>query len=532
MLVAVGLMMPRLRQAEFGLFDDANSISVAKQTWAGEWDWTKDLGQYGRFRPVYWLGFSVPYRWAELQPAWYFFGNLLLLSLTSLLLGGSLLRLTQSPTAAGVAGMAFVLGGPVIEAAYTLSKPELLQCFLMVAAAATIILVARPGGRWPRIGRLASASFLILLAAMTKETTGVLLIASLAWLGMAWLWNHLHRGHPLDLERLRDFTAASAVGIVTYAVLALAATPTIISAAGPRANFGLTWATIVAHAMIWIDLLVRDWLYLVPLFAAAAVGFVAKRRWVYVPLMVGALTWIALWFALYLPYRFTPEYYLLPLSLGASVLAGLLALQALQPADTPAWKGPAFRWAALAVAVGLFLLTIPSNLSNASIQLTIDKANADMLRFVAERAPSGARVFVNIRTDSEYLWNVGPLLDTVYGRQDLEVLPYPVGGDDLGKEGRPTFIVSPFTENIPSHSVRLGIPEAESRRWETALQEELGGRLELQRESRSQVWLAIVDAPRLICLAARDLGYCQRRNVPFDTRRFAAGWRTYLLVES
>jgi hypothetical protein len=241
---------------------------------------------------------------------------------------------------------------------------------------------------------------------------------------------------------------------------------------------------------------------------------------------------MALWFLLYLPYRFTPEYYLLPFSLGASVLAGLLVLQAVQPLQAPLWRGRAFGWAAVAAGAGLFLLTIPNNLSNAAIQLAVDEANADMLRFVAESAPRGARVLVNIRLDSEYLWNVGPLLGTVYGRRDLEVLPYPAAGGDPWEDGRPTFIVSPFAENIPYPSVRLGIPEAESRQWEAALQEELGGRLDLQGESRGQARLAIVDAPRLICLAWGELGYCQRRNAPFDTRRFATGWRIYALDKS
>ncbi len=45
------------------------------------------------------------------------------------------------------------------------------------------------------------------------------------------------------------------------------------------------------------------------------------------------------WFALYLPYRFTPEYYLLPFSLGAAVLTGLLVPQVVDaaPADESGW---------------------------------------------------------------------------------------------------------------------------------------------------------------------------------------------------
>jgi hypothetical protein len=528
-LVAVVLMAPRITHSEFGLFDDANSISVAQQTWSGEWDWRQDLGQYGRFRPVYWLAFSIIYRWAEVQPTWYFLGNLLLLSLTALMLSGALLRLTGRPLAAGVAGLAFVLGGPVIEATYTLSKPELWQCFLMVGAGATIVLVPRSGSELLRITRMAVASLLVLLAALTKETTGLLLIITPAWLAMAWLWDRGHREKPSTHEQVRDFMVACGLGIATYAAMAVASSPSIISAAGPRANFGLTWTTITAHANIWLDFIVRAWLYLLPLLAAAAISFVATRRLGWAPLMLGALIWMAFWLVLYLPYRFTPEYYLLPFSLGASVLAALLAVQVAESIRTQSWVGWALVGAGTTASAGLFLLTIPNNVSNAAIQLAVDKANADMLRFVAKEAPLGARVLVNIRLDSEYLWQVGPMLRTVYGRPDLDVQPYPADDGDAWDDDRPTFIVSPFAENVPYPSVRMGIPEAESRQWESALKEELGSRLVLQRQSRSHARLFIVDAPRLVCLAWREMDYCQRRNAPFDTRRFAAGWRIYAL---
>jgi hypothetical protein len=128
-LVAVALMAPRILDAHFGLFDDPSSISIAQRTWSGDWDWRVDAG-YGRFRPVYWLAFSLMYGWAGNQAVWYFCGNLLLLAGMAWLLSLIVLRLTHRHLAAAAAGIAFVLGGPVIEAAYTLSKPELLQCFL------------------------------------------------------------------------------------------------------------------------------------------------------------------------------------------------------------------------------------------------------------------------------------------------------------------------------------------------------------------------------------------------------------------
>ena len=522
-------MAPRILHAEFGLFDDANSISVARQTWSGEWDWRQDVGQFGRFRPVYWLGFSILYPLARDQSTGYFVGNLLLLSLTVLLLSGSLLRVTGKPLAAGVAGMAFVLGGPTIEATYTLSKPELLQTFLIVGAGAAIVLAPGAPQRVVRWAGAALAALLVLLAALTKETTGVLLIISPVWLAMAWLVNRGPRGNPRNTEMALDFMLACSLGIVVAVVLALGSSPSVVSAAGPRANFGLSWPSMAAKASIWLDLIVRDWLYLVPCVIAAALGLVASRRPSRVPLMLGAGVWMAIWFGMYLPYRFTPEYYLLPFSLGASVLAGLLVLQVSETLPRQSRATSILMWIGMAVGAILFLLTIPNNLSNGAIQIAVDEANADMLRFVAREAPGGARVLVNLRTDSEYVPHMGPMLDMVHGRPDLHVQPYPTDGSPPSDDGRPTLIVSPFMENIPYPVVRLGVPEAESRSWEEALQQELGGRLRLQGETRSNARLFIVDAPRLVCLAWREMDYCQRRNTPFDTRRFSAGWKIYAL---
>lgn len=40
----------------------------------------------------------------------------------------------------------------------------------------------------------------------------------------------------------------------------------------------------------------------------------------------------------------------------------------------------------------------------------------------------------------------------------------------------------------------------------------------------------MMDAPRLICLAVPEIGYCQVPHTPFDTRRFAQGWRVYAVT--
>jgi hypothetical protein len=360
----------------------------------------------------------------------------------------------------------------------------------------------------------------------------VLAVAS-SWLAVAWISGRVNpkmagAKHSPDP---REFVLAAVLGVGVFALGVLRLSPSTVSAAGPQANFTFTWAVIRGNANVWLDLLVRDWLYLLPLLAAAAYLAVSARRLLHVPLILGSLIWMGAWFALYLPYRFTPEYYLLPFSLGAAVLTGLLVPQVVDAARAASPVGPRLATACAALAAVLFFLTIPNDLSNAGIQLSVDKANHAMLEYVAETMPPGGLVLVNIRADVEYLWQVGPMLHIVHNRPDLAVEPYPASGVPPAYGGRPAVVVSPFIENVPLPSVRLGIPEQASRGWEADLQLEMGERLRLQRETRFGLDMLMVDAPRLICLAVPQIGYCQRPHAPFDTRRFAAGWRMYTLSE-
>jgi hypothetical protein len=72
--------------------------------------------------------------------------------------------------------------------------------------------------------------------------------------------------HPLKTEPLRDGDRQRS-GIVTYA-LAVAATPPSLRPGRPRAA-SASPGRRSPPARIWIDFLVRDWFYLLPLFAAA-----------------------------------------------------------------------------------------------------------------------------------------------------------------------------------------------------------------------------------------------------------------------
>ncbi len=86
------------------------------------------------FGPIYWLrSHSLLALAAGKLPRSTSSRNAVILALTTGLLAfrNSTPHWLQ-PRRRVVSGMAYVLGGPVVENAYTLSKPELLQCFFLL----------------------------------------------------------------------------------------------------------------------------------------------------------------------------------------------------------------------------------------------------------------------------------------------------------------------------------------------------------------------------------------------------------------
>src|SRR5512136_1871544 len=86
-LVCVLIMLPRLVSPQFGLLDDGRSLTISQGIIHGKWDLSWDVIA-GRARPVYWAAFAFWYLLANGNPFWYFLGNLLVFSATTLLLIG------------------------------------------------------------------------------------------------------------------------------------------------------------------------------------------------------------------------------------------------------------------------------------------------------------------------------------------------------------------------------------------------------------------------------------------------------------
>ena len=243
-------------------------------------------------------------------------------------------------------------------------------------------------------------------------------------------------------------------------------------------------------------------------------------------MIFGAVAWSAAWIAIYLPWEFTVEYYMLPVALGASVIGGSILASAMDKLRSG--HGRRLTWFALALALPLWLATLPNNLSNARQQIAVDEANARMLDFLVERATRGASVIVNIQSPNEYIYETQAYLQAISGLPEVTVEAF---DPDQGlPQGRDTtvLVVSPQVLNQPLLAVRMGVVEETQHGWNQSLEAALGSSAEPIFQTESKFHLSIVDLPRALCPLLPGRGYCRAEPPFIDTRPFHYGWKVYL----
>lgn len=527
--LVVAYMLPRLIDARFGLFDDGSTLASAQQIAAGRWVPGDEQGT-GRFWPLAWLYFGLIYSLAGANATAFYLGNTVLLM--ALVLGVSLLaqRLSGSAVLGWFSGLLLLLSGPTVETAYTLSKRELLQSVWFVAW--LLALWAAQSRRGASQGRLlVVGAGLAALSNLTKETGLLLTPVTLAWVASLEVLRRLGRAMPRAATRFARHAALTALaGNALYLALRAVFVEQGLLQGNYTNNFEFSAARVLFSSRVWLDWLNRDYLFVAPLVLLPALAVLRARWSARLGLVGGCAIWMAAWLALYLPWLYTPEYYLFPLALGAAVAVPALGAETLDAARA---LGGRWRWtgtALIACSAGLFLLTLPPLITNARAQIVIDHANDEAVEFVSREAPAGARVLVNIQDprEFEYVHQMGILLRRVLGRGDLSVQEVNLAADLPSSSGE-TWILSPFMENQFYPSVRMGVYEHTSREYQASVEEAYGARLTLLHEIRQSARSMNIDNLRLFCPLTPSLGYCQAPNTPVDGRVFAYGWRIYRL---
>jgi hypothetical protein len=521
LLIAVLLMVPRLLNPQFGLYDDGRMLVTADKITHGTWYTGLDSIE-GRFRPVYWLWFSLSYLVGGKNPFWFYLANTLaLVFLTAGLIflvgavGGSRFQ-------AGLAGFIFILSGPVPESFLTLKGDviQLVWMLLSFAALPLAIHAKRPVGK---ILGITLTTLPLLLADLTKETALALLPISLAWYLLARFWS----GYVTDPARRAArgvYLLANLISALLFFLFRTLATPRQISAGTYTGQYLIDLGQMTVSALRWAGWLVHDFFWITPLLILGMILLALRYRLAGTTLLIDSLIWMGAWVGVYLPWNFMAEYYMLPFAIGLAVFvsAGMAALIAIFR-ESRRVRG------AILAGIGLSLVLLAGELMNdltsIRIQLAIDSSNARMVAFLVNSAEPDSTVLVNIQSPNEYYYEMQTQLGQLDGRPDLHVSLFSPGMTLANTPGT-IYFVSPYVQNQPLLTVRMGVVEKTQKSWDNILQEYLQGihGWEVVAAQAASLPLTNVNYPRLFCPLIKTRSYCAAPEPLIDTRQFNYGW--------
>ena len=469
-LVCILIMLPRLFSAQFGLMDDGRGVVIANGIMDGKFDLSFDM-RAGRFRPVYWAAFAFWYMLADGHAFWYFLGNLIVFSATTLVLIRLVVELGGTTLQAWATGLIFALSPPVIENVYTLSKAENLQLLLLCTAIWLVVRAVRTGGGSKYWLCLVGAFLLLLIACLAKESTMLMIAIGLAWWVLAFLGRSRRVSSTNFGEKVgRWIFLVSLLSGGMYFLARSIFLSSRIADVGQASSFSFDGSQLLSGFVRWGGWLMRDFIWLLPVSLAVFAWCLVKRRSPRSGLWLYAGVWMAAWLGMYVPWYFGAEYYLLPFTAGAAVLAGVLLVEIIGiMRDTGrTWK--AVGTLSFGLTCLLFLATQANSISDASVQLAQDAANTKVMEYIAENAPPGSNVLVNIQLANEYIEQMEFLLNYAYGRTDLHFDKYQ--NQDLSKlaEQYPaSYILVAELLNQPKMTVRMGFVEDSLNIWNSIL---------------------------------------------------------------
>ncbi len=528
MLICLLIMLPRLLSPNFGLMDDGRSLSVAEGLMHGKFDLSWDVVA-GRARPVYWLAFAFWYFIAGGHSFWYFIGNLIVFSASTFLLIRLVVDLGGSKIQALLTGLVFVLSTSLIENIYTLSKAENFQVFLLLAAISLAILAARSTRRTGRGWLVVASTLLLLIACFTKESTVLVLPISLVWWAIAWLGIWRRYSSARFVEQVSRYLVIASVlsGVIFYIGRVIILSSSKILGVGQSSGFSFTASNILDGVIRWGGWLLRDYFWLLPMVLVVLVWCIIRRRWPHSGLWWLALVWMAFWLGMYIPWRFGVEYYLMPFAAGSAILSGCLLAEIIEMArqERVIWRGVGI--AALAVTAGLLLVSQANSYTDATVQVTQDAANMQLLDYVAKNAPQGSRVVVNLQLANEYIEEMQLYLADYFNRPDLTLVIYQ--GEELSnlEAAYPgmLFIVAELV-NQPKMTVRMGLDEPSLQVWNAGVSQQLASWHAVFQVRRDPA-IMTVNFPRLLCPLLKAGEYCSAGGKLVDSSQLQYQWSVY-----
>jgi len=527
-LAVAGLvMLPRLTSPQFGLLDDGLTLQTGREV-IGRWSTALHLiPETGRFFPAYWLVYSAIFGIVGARPLGFFAVNVALLA--GLL--AALVRVVRwsggTTWSAAVAVLLFASCGPAIESFYTLSKAEPLQLSWIVVSLLATAAGALAASAARRAGLIVLAAGALLLAHATKETSLVLVPISIGWLAVEW-WSIREPG-PFRRFAV-TYGAINLVAAAAFVMLRAHYAPLALAEGSYTRAYTLHLG-VIGPALFRISAwLVRDFAFLLPLLAFAVFAPSGDRPASRRPIRYAGL-WMVGWLAVFLPWPATFEYYLLPFAFGAAVLAGFVAGDAwtARGRPHPATRRRFARGVLVASGV-LWLVAVANATADARVQLTVDRANADLVDFLAG-LPAGSRVVLNTAMN-EYVAELPMHLSLIKGRPDIAVEHVTRAASDRSPSAN-VFVVTTEVANRPWPTVRVAPDQPLIEGGPATANEPGPGRPDPVYRAARQARLIEIGIHRLLCRVAVsplvEPGYCPGDRGVFDWQVFSYGWRVHRL---
>lgn len=525
-VIAVLIMIPRLVSAEFGLLDDGFILNEARGNLAG----TPSIRLFmeaGRFRPFYWLYFTLIYILVGPNPFWFFFGHLILLLLLLAEIRSLMKHLGAQSGQILLTSLLFLFTVPIIENYYTLSKGEVLQLVFILAGLICLQkLIESSCAR--KTWTYSILAFISMLSAIwAKGTTYIMVPLAALWSAYV-LYQRKRIPYKERRAYLIFFGVVLVVTAVSLLILSLLGT-TLASGDSYASQYVLSLQAIVSRAPRWMTLYAFYFPYLLPLVVMVLVVLFnkshhhssARHNLVF----IGG--WILAWSTGFLPWDYAEAFYLLPFSVGISVLVGLL----LPDIRSVINQGDKFhRWLMASMVIMFtvfFLASLTHYRTHALTQLAFDRMNSQMLKKTKEILPEDGDLIMGVNTCNEYVQNSEHFLidqdgmtNITFDFVSLEVL--------LGIHSRSdAIVVLPYIKNQPSLLLRAGVEEEFTMAWVEEIEQSLAGRLGSAAHFRDGFQINNINLPVLACPILGRRGFCVNPDPFFDTRMFSYGWDIY-----
>jgi hypothetical protein len=517
-LVALLYFLPRLISAQFGLLDDAVTLSVCRTVLAHPAVGLHIFEAQGRFLPGYWVYLALLYASGGESPLWFYLGNAALLALTVAALGVLLRKFGAGAFETWTAGLFFVFSAAAAECYFTLSKGEPVLFLELLASLLVACRAVR--SRWP-LAHWSLAALLMLLAITTREPAA-------AWIGVVAVWLLLSFRRGFDKALLpRKTLAAYFLALLAGAAPAVIGRLILRHAFPPgsySSGYQLTWQNVSQSLLNWSYSLIRDFPALCLLLVCA--GILAWRRRLERPQPLAMLlAWMAGFVAVLLPWRDFHPYYQLAFSGGSSLFCGLAAGEFL----TYARKGQRWAWVVLSAAGVLLGITAIDSANAARYQIQVDEANTALLENL-QKLPPDSIVAVNLPFDHEYVYELKLYLSEHLGRPDLRFVPLDYTSPDPRDAGHPRFVVSENLAHQPWPLVRGPLAEPAVESWDKVWEQASGARPAVQAARTWQmadIGLEVFGCTALDWLKLHPAAACGPLRPPVDLRQTTYGWSVY-----